>query len=192
MQNAPTKKRPTVKGKIDEIIYAQVGYGEDLLHAIWDVCKENDVKTGVLLDATGCMKNLRVHAIAAEPGQPAGIHYEDVPGCLEVSAHGIIGMGWVDKSIKAEDIPGLIRSSYDTGFGAAGFVEHGSPYAHIHIVGSSPKRTICGHLIEGSFTATQYFELIIAKVSGVLLKAKYDSRGYPDGYTHELVQEHRP
>lgn len=58
----------------------------------------------------------------------------------------------------------MIRDHLDTGFGASGFVEHGSPYAHIHIMGSSPTRTICGHLIEGSFTVTQYFELIIAKV----------------------------
>lgn len=97
-------------------------------------------------------------------------------------------MGWVpDKSVKPEELPGAIRSSHDTGFGAAGFIGHEAPYCHIHITGSSPTRTICGHLLEGSIIATQYFEVVIAKVSGVVLKATWDKGRYPDAYYHELV-----
>lgn len=98
---------------------------------------------------------------------------------MEVTAHGIIGMGWVpDMSVEPEQLPGAIRSSHDTGFGAAGFTGHEAPYCHIHITGSSPTRTICGHLLEGSIIATQYFEVVIAKVSGVALKATFDQTGY--------------
>ncbi|TYO60868.1 DNA-binding protein [Bradyrhizobium hipponense] len=179
-----SKKRPMLKGKIEEVIYAQLGLGDDLLRGIWDVCAQNDVKTGLLLDATGCMRNLRLHAIA--PGAPFGINFAEIPGYVEVSAHGIIGIGSVpDKSVKPP--PEILRSSHETGFGGAGFVGDGAPYCHVHITGSNSKETICGHLLEGSIIGTQYFQIVIAKVSGVVLKATWDKRGYPEGYYHELL-----
>ncbi|WP_439397489.1 PCC domain-containing protein [Bradyrhizobium sp. PMVTL-01] len=178
-----------LKGKIEEIIYAQLEHGEDLLRGIWDVCTQNDVKTGILLDATGCMKNLRLHKISKQPDAPFGVDFAEIPGPLEVSAHGIIGMGWVpDKSLTPQEVPGLIRSSHDTGFGGSGFVGHESPYCHVHITGSSSSQTICGHLLEGSLMATHHFEIVIAKVSGVILRMTWDKRGYPAEYYHELVR----
>ena len=178
-------KGPMVKGKIEEVIYAKLSLGDDLLRSIWDICADNDVKTGILMDATGCLRTLRVHAI--KPGAPFGVEFADIAGALEVSAHGIIGTGALKDSVTPDDIPGLVRSSHDTGFGGAGFAEHGSPYAHIHIVASNEKETICGHLLEGSITATEYFEVVIAKVSGVDLRATWNKSGYLAGYRHELT-----
>lgn len=183
MQNDGAKKRPMLSGKIEEVIYAQLERGEDLLRGIWDICKQNDVKTGILLDATGCMKNLRLHTISKQPDAVYGVDFAEIPGSLEVSAHGIIGMGWLlDRSVTPE--PGLIRSSHETGFGGAGFVGHETPYCHIHITSSSSSQTICGHLLEASIVATQYFEVVIAKVSGVILRATWDK----SGYYHELAR----
>ncbi|QQN65409.1 DUF296 domain-containing protein [Bradyrhizobium diazoefficiens] len=178
--------RKMLSGKIEEVIYAQLERGEDLLRGLWDVCKLNDVKTGVLLDATGCLNEVRVHKISHDPEHAMGVDFAEIPGYLEVSAHGIIGMGWVpDKSLTPP--PGLIRSSYDTGFGGAGFVGHETPYIHVHITASSSSQTICGHLLEGSHVTSQYFTVAIAKVSGVVLRATWDNRDYPAGYYHELV-----
>ncbi|QQN65439.1 DNA-binding protein [Bradyrhizobium diazoefficiens] len=187
MQKDAVKKRPMLSGKIEEVIYAQLERGEDLLRGIWDVCTQNDVKTGILLDATGCLNEVRVHKISEDPTAFAGVDFPEIPGYLEVSAHGIIGMGWVpDKSVTPP--PGLIRSSHDTGFGAAGFVGHETPYCHIHITASSSSQTICGHLLEGSTVCSQYFEVVIAKVSGVILKAVWEKGEYPAAYYHELLQ----
>ena len=143
-------KRQMLSGKIEEVIYARLERGEDLLRALWDICKQNDVKTGVLLDATGSMEKVRVQRFPHEP-RPGntGIDYVEIPGHLEVSAHGIIGMGWVpDKSVTPP--PELMREG-DTGFGSmAGFEGHETPYFHVHITVSSASQTVCGHLLEGS------------------------------------------
>ncbi|MCK1352704.1 DNA-binding protein [Bradyrhizobium sp. CW7] len=179
-------KRQILSGKIEEIIYAPIERGEDLLRGIWDICGQKDVKTGLLLDATGCLNQVRVHKISEDPNAIFGIDFAEIPGYLEVSAHGIIGTGWLaDKSITPE--PGLIRTKHDTGFGAAGFVGHETPYCHVHITASNSSQTICGHLLEGSTVASQYFEVVIAKVSGVLLRAAYDKGAYPANYYHELL-----
>ncbi|MCK1641359.1 hypothetical protein IVA95_28280 [Bradyrhizobium sp. 157] len=97
--------RKTLSGKIEEVIYAQPG--EDHLRALWDICKTHDVKTGLLLDATGTMDTVRVQRFPHEPRSgSAGIDMVQIPGQLEVSAHGIIGMGWMPD--KSATIPGRI------------------------------------------------------------------------------------
>ncbi|OCK53829.1 DUF296 domain-containing protein, partial [Bradyrhizobium sp. LMTR 3] len=178
-------------GKIEEVIYAQLERGEDLLRALWDICKQNDVKTGVLLDATGSLDNARVMRLPHQPRDDNfGVDFVDIPGPLELSAHGIIGMGWVpDKSV----LPPAFPHPEDTGFGPAGFVGHETPYFHVHVTVTSASQTVCGHLLEGSYTgrdeknivnaSRSHFTVAIAKVSGVILKATWDKTGY----YHELV-----
>src|SRR5438105_2339231 len=96
-------QRPMLSGKIEEVIYARLHRGEDLLRALWDICRQNHVKTGILLDATGTMDTLRVMRYPHMPQEARddylGIDFVELPGPLEVSAHGLIGLGWVpDKS----------------------------------------------------------------------------------------------
>ncbi|OSJ05651.1 PCC domain-containing protein [Bradyrhizobium canariense] len=177
--------RKMISGKIEEIIYAQLEEGEDLLRALWDICKQKDVKTGVLLDVTGYMRKVRVQR---EPHEPrpgtgiAGIDFVEIPGGLEVSGHGIIGMGWVpDESIKPS--PALTRGGGHTGFGGGGWEGHKTPYIHVHLTVTNASQTVCGHLMEGSYVGTGYFTVAIAKVSGVILRATFDK----SGYYHELV-----
>lgn len=189
-----------LSGKLEEVIYATLEPGEDLLRGLWDICRQNDVKTGVLLDATGAMDKVRVMKISKEPRTDNhGCDYIEIPGPLEVSAHGIIGVGWVpDKSVTPP--PSLIRSRHDTGFGAAGFEGHEAPYFHVHITVTNIYETVCGHLLEGSPVCHRYpgqhyrrqpgeesvgyFTVAIAKVSGVILRATWDQ----SGYYHELVK----
>lgn len=185
-------KRQMVSGKFEEIIYARLERGEDLLRALWDICKQNDVRTGVLLDATGSMDTVRIMRYPHMPQGPRddylGIDFVELPGPLEVSAHGIIGMGWVpDNSMRPP--PAITRFSEETGFGAAGFEGHEAPYFHVHITSSSASQTVCGHLLEGSCTSSSakhegevhcvsHFSVAIAKVSGVVLRATWDKTGF--------------
>jgi predicted DNA-binding protein with PD1-like motif len=192
MQKDSLNKRQMIKGKLDEVIYARLERGEDLLHALWDICRQNDVRTGVLLDVTGSLDNARIMRIPEHPRDDNfGVDFVDVPGPLEVSGHGIIGMGWVlDKSVTPPHFPGGL----DTGFGPAGFLGHEAPYLHVHITVSSSTQTVCGHLLEGSYTgrddknivnaSRSHFTVAIGKVSGAILRATWDETGY----FHDLVQ----
>jgi predicted DNA-binding protein with PD1-like motif len=191
-----SKTRHMRSGKIEEIIYARLDRGEDLLRALWDICRQNDVKTGVLLDATGSMDTVRLQRFSHMPQEARedylGIDFVDIPGPLEVSAHGIIGMGWVPDPSVTPPLA-LTRGGGHTGFGAGGFEAHETPYCHVHITVSSASQTVCGHLLEGSYTARDdrnecnplsHFTVAIAKVSGLVLKATYDETGF----YHDLVK----
>ncbi|MCK1758977.1 DNA-binding protein [Bradyrhizobium sp. 137] len=195
MQKDNMKKRPMLRGKIEEIIYAQLEAGEDLLRALWDICRQNDVKTGILLDATGSMAKVRIQRYPHEPreGGIESIDFVEIPGPLEVSAHGIIGIGWVPvKSVTPS--PALTRGGGHTGFGAGGWEGHESPYLHVHITVSSASQTVCGHLMEGSLLnltnhngkadVPSHFTVAIAKVSEVILRATFDK----SGYYHDLIR----
>ncbi|PJG50351.1 hypothetical protein CVM73_36845 [Bradyrhizobium forestalis] len=190
------KDRQTCSGKFEEIIYARLEPGDDLLRALWEICKKHDVKTGILLDATGSMHNVIVQRFPHQDHGGAGIDVVNIPGPLEVSAHGIIGMGWApDKSVTP---PSVVAPPGVTGFGFGGFAGHEAPYCHVHITVSSASQTVCGHLMEGSLLhgipkevdpitrrgeVPEHFTVAIAKVSGVVLRATWDKTGY----YHELV-----
>ncbi|MGY2843529.1 putative DNA-binding protein with PD1-like motif [Bradyrhizobium sp. USDA 4509] len=199
MQN-DHKKRQVLKGKIEEVIYAEILPGEDFLQAVWDICKENDIKTGLLLEATGYLMNLRIHRYPHErrPGTGfGGVDFTDITGSqgFEITATGIIGLGWVpDKSVTPG--PVLTRLGGHSGFGAIGFEGHETPYANINVVGTNAAETVCGHLMEGcpSYSPAEdhpewdpdvptHFTIVIAKVSGPLLRATLDRKGF----YHELV-----
>lgn len=186
------KNRQMHSGKIEEVVYARLEPGEDLLRALWDICAQKDIKTGILLDATGSMQRVKVMRYPHEPVKGLrGIDYVDIRGPLEVSAHGIIGMGWVpDESVKPDPI--WTRAGA-TGFGAAGFVGHGDPYFHVHITVSSSSQTVCGHLMEGSpidevvhnrrNDVPTHFSVAIAKVSGLVMRATFEK----NAYYHDIV-----
>ncbi|MGY4408156.1 PCC domain-containing protein [Bradyrhizobium sp. USDA 3315] len=192
------KNRQTLSGKVEEIIYARLEPGDDLLRALWEICKKHDVKTGILLDATGSMKNCVLQRFPHESHGGAGIDVVDVQGPLEVSAHGIIGMGWVpDESVTPH--PAIARKG-TTGFGFGGFEGHETPYCHVHVTVTSASETVCGHLMEGSLlnpkpypdkidpiskrgNVPEHFSVAIAKVSGVILRATFDK----SGYYHDIV-----
>ncbi|MDF0523245.1 DUF296 domain-containing protein [Bradyrhizobium yuanmingense] len=180
------KERQSFSGKIEEVIYARLEHGEDLLRALWDICEKHDVKTGVLLDATGTLDTVRLMRPPHQPRKGTdGIDMVQMPGYLEVSAHGLIGMGWVPGP--SVQLPPAFMTEIDTGFGAAGFVGHKTPYCHVHITVTNSSETVCGHLMEGSTVCRNsydgkaevptHFSVVIAKVSGVILRANMDMRG---------------
>ena len=40
-------------GKVEEIIFARFQPGEDILYALYVICKQKDIRTGVILDGSG-------------------------------------------------------------------------------------------------------------------------------------------
>ena len=183
------------RGKIEEIIYARLDPGADLMLSLHEVCKQENVTTGVVMDITGSMANLYIQHIpaldykviadisSAVDMEPMFLHVE---GPLEVSGHGLIGEGWA---------PG-VEPPDPRGFFYATFKEHGDPYFHVHIVGTNADETVCGHLMEGSkITGTammpgdaSHFTVVIAKVSGVHLRGVWDQKeGQPTTFHHEFV-----
>lgn len=186
-------KRPMLSGKIEEVIYAQLTAGEDLLPALWDICRQSDVKTGVLLSATGNLGKVRVMRISNQPRKDNwGVDFVEIPGPLQMSATGIIGTGWVPDNLIPP--PEFSRHYADTGFGSAGFEGHETPYFHCYITVTGISGTVCGHLLQGSpiggvhwdggTDVPSHFTVAIAKVSGVILRATYDKTGY----YHELIR----
>lgn len=188
-------KRNMVSGKFEEVIYARLEAGEDLLPALWDICRQNNVKTGILLNATGNMSKLRLTQISREPRKDNwGVDFVEIAGPMQMTMTGLIGMGWVpDESLRIPP-PEFSRHYADTGFGSGGFEEHGDPYFKVNITAMGVSGTaVCGHLLQGSYTGTvnwngtatvpSHFSVAIAKVSGVVLRAVYDKTGY----YHELV-----
>lgn len=143
----------------------------------------------MLLDATGSMETVRLQRFPHQARKgSSGIDIVEILGQLEVSAHGIIGLGWSpDKSVTVPQE--LVPFSH----GPNSLVEHEGPYCHVHIVVSSASQTVCGHLMEGSqicrntwngkAKAPSHFSVAIAKVAGVILRATYDRTGY----YHDIV-----
>lgn len=186
------KKRLGMKGKIEQIIYVRLEAGEDFADALWDICKEYEIKTGVLLDATGNFARVRLMRISRTPQiDNWGVDFLEIPGPLQVSATGILGTGWVPDNLPPS--PAHRRHYPDTGFGAGGYQGHETPYFKINITVTNAYETVCGHLLQGSLIGTvnhagkaevpSHFTVAIAKVSGVILRATYDKTGF----YHDLV-----
>ncbi|OSI71038.1 PCC domain-containing protein [Bradyrhizobium canariense] len=116
-----------MRGKIEEIIYVRLEAGEDFVHALWDICKEYDIKTGVLLDATGNFAKVSLMRISRNPSRDNwGVDFLEIPGPVQVSATGILGTGWVPENLPP---PPASHCNYpDTGFGPGGFEGQDTPY----------------------------------------------------------------
>lgn len=188
-------QRHMCSGKFEEVIYARIEAGEDLLPALWDICRQNNVKTGILLNATGNLAKLRLTQIAREPTiHNHGVEFIEIPGPLQMTMTGVIGMGWLPDESMRTPPPGFLRHHADKDFGFGGFEGHEDPYFKVNITAMNVSGTaVCGHLLQGSMTGSvnwdggtsvpSHFTVAIAKVSGVVLRAVWDKTGY----YHELV-----
>lgn len=196
-------KRLSVSGKIEEVIYTRLMPGDDLLHAIWEVIEEYDIKTGVILEGSGALTEFRCQHFPDNPKTtkfPIDIITMDGP--LEASIKGTIGTLQIDDDVDPNlpslpgnypTIPGELETIEDK-WSMAGSPngKNGAPYVHAHVTCTNNSRTITGHLMPGSTieslmqgsTTPSHFTLVIAKVSGVKLINKYDK----NGYYHDIVK----
>jgi predicted DNA-binding protein with PD1-like motif len=181
-------------GKLDDIIYAQLDAGADLMNSLHEVCKSEDIKTGVIMSITGALANAHLqHFPDLIPVQPRydvldmdqmAPFFLKMEGPLEVSGHGIIGEGWA---------PG-VEPPDPRGFFHLSFKGHGEPYIHVHLVATNSEQTICGHLMEGSAIKGRpgdlsHFTVVIAKMSGVRLQAFIAREDEKTTWHHTLTAE---
>lgn len=176
----------SVAGKMEAVIYARLAPGADVYRELKRVCKEHDIRTGVVMTITGALDKARVQLLTtdiAETGSPLVV---DIPGPIEVSGHGLIG------TMRQNNSGGLFEAE-----------EAGSAYLHVHVTltagtGANLK-TVCGHMLEGCTVRSRHpishFTIVIGKVSGVALDLVMDREhvlpGYPQGYRyHALTATH--
>lgn len=182
-------------GKIEEIIYARFEPGEDILQALFDICVEKDIKTGIILEGSGAVKQFRYQHFPKVPETcPLAIEICTMEGPCEISLKGTIGTYvcgdkespyYIPKMIPT--IPDIVETEQDKWNLAGSMNGNGTPYIHAHCVATNKDYTACGHLMPGTYVEVAkgsgvencpaHFTVIIAKVSGVVLENITDEIG---------------
>lgn len=185
--------RLSKSGKLDEIIYTRLEPGDDILEAIFEICAEHEIRTGVILDGSGALANLKFQRF---PRNPALLKFPidlvELDGPLEVSLRGTIGTmafgeGSDDYMEAFPVLPGIVDTQSDK-FRVMGTPNGDqTPYIHAHISASNSETTVVGHLMPGSRVLVNglgdqsevpsHFTLVIGKVTGVELLNRVDTIG---------------
>lgn len=185
-------KRLVKSGKVEEIIYARFEPGEDILQALYEICAEYDIKTGVILDGSGAAMNFTYqHFPINSKMVPTNVTIGTMEGKCEISLQGTIGTTVCQNYSKGSNpdsivdnmlpfIPGVLDDHLQKWHWLGSENGPGTPYIHAHCTASNKDFTVCGHLMPGTTVASgdpkkpSHFTVVIAKVSGVELQATYD------------------
>lgn len=187
--------------KIDEIIYARFQPGEDILLALYDICVQKNIKTGIILDGSGSAVDFTYQHFPINAKLcPTNVSIGTMEGKCEISLHGTIGTTVCNLPEGADPdsavegvlptIPGILDTNLDKWRWTGSMGGAGTPYIHAHCVASNKDYTVCGHLMPGTKVASgdpnkpSHFTVIIAKTSGVELQATYD---HEIGFYQNLV-----
>ena len=196
-------KRLIKSGIIEEVIFARLEPGEDVLLALYDICIEKDIKSGIILDGSGSVVNFTYQHMPKNPKLiPTSVTIGTMEGRAEFSLHGTIGTAAYNPEdgktpeeiaeVYLPTIPGVLDTAMDKWRWSATMNGPGTPYVHAHCVASNKDFTVCGHLMPGTKVASgdpaknkpSHFTVIIAKVSGLELQQTYD---YKLGSYHNLI-----
>jgi predicted DNA-binding protein with PD1-like motif len=156
-----------VVGQLGRVVLAQFDKDEDLMEGIFKIVKDQKIRTGYIASITGALRKARVQRFPENPTPEVPTVTVDLPGPLEVSGHGIIGI------VEAPE-------QGDRPFALSGNV-HGEPYVHVHLTATSVRETICGHLMKGgspvnSFHPVSHFTIFIVEVLGAELQIRCDEQ----------------
>jgi len=159
-----------------KIVYAHLEPGEDLYQALMEVVETEDIKTGLVMDITGGLTEVRLsmptHGYLRHKHVPGVI---EMDGLSEVSGHGIIGRGMADWSFP---------------FGGIENVKD-KPYLHVHLSVTAQGVSHTGHLIDGCRVmgnpdeAPSHFTVVLAEVDGVNLE--FHATEKTERYRHGLA-----
>lgn len=170
-----------VKARMTEIIWAQLDRDGDLYDEIMEICRREDIKSGVVLNIVGGLKKARLSMPVNETDSDTPPGVLELEGMMECCGFGTIGQT-VD-TYDSESVSGI-------------YYEAGTPNLHVHVTVTQAGRTYMGHLIKGcqvrSLHQKSHFTIVLAKTEGALLKfgvSKERTAKYPDGIPiHELVE----
>lgn len=180
-------------GKIEEVIFARFEPGEDILQALYEICVEKDIRTGIILDGSGSAVDFTYQHFPINPKMvPTNVTIGRMEGKCEISLQGTIGttVCRLQEGSTAEDViagmfptvEGVLDTNLDKWHMVGSMSGPGTPYIHAHCVASNKDFTVCGHLMPGTKVASgdktkpSHFTVIIAKVSGVELQATIDQQ----------------
>lgn len=181
-------ERLVKSGKIEEIIYARLLPGEDILLALYEICREHNIKTGVILDGSGAGVDFTYQHFPINPKfVPTNVTIGTMEGKCEMSLQGTIGTtvcelteGSDPEDVVAGMFPtidGYLGSNSDKWHMIGSMGGPGTPYIHAHCVATNKDYTVCGHLMPGTRVASgdpnkpSHFTVVIAKVSGLEWRA---------------------
>ena len=167
------------KAKLSEVIWAQLDADGDLYDEIMEICRRENIQSGVVLSIVGGLRKARLSMpiSGSDPEAPPGVL--ELSGMMEVSGHGTIGRT-ID-TYDSEAITGIVY-------------EAGTPNLHIHITVTQAGRTYMGHLIKGcqvrSLHKKSHFTIVLARTEGAVLDfrvSKETTAKYPKGIPiHDL------
>lgn len=178
-------------GKIEEVVFARFEPGEDILAALYEICEEKDIKSGIILDGSGSAVDFTYQHFPINPKfAPTNVVIGTMEGKCEISLQGTIGTT-VCNLAEGVNQDEVVDGMFPTIEGYLGNTEqkwhmigsaagHGTPYIHAHCVATNKDYTVCGHLMPGTKVASgdpkkpSHFTVIIAKISGVELQATID------------------
>jgi predicted DNA-binding protein with PD1-like motif len=170
-----------VKARMGEIIWAQLDPDGDLYDEIMEICRRENIASGVVLNIVGGLRKARL-------SMPVNAtDFEAPPGVLELEGMmECAGFGTIGQTVDTYDSEGVSGILY----------EAGTPNLHIHLTVTHAGRTYMGHLIKGcqvrSLHEKSHFTIVLAKTEGALLRfgvSKERTEKYPKGIPiHDLVE----
>lgn len=170
------------KASMGEVIWAQLEPDADLYLEIMNICRRENIRSGVILNIVGGLRcaRLSMPITATDAETPPGII--ELEGMMECSGVGTIG---------------ITRDTYDSSQVSGIIYNEGEPNLHIHLTVTHAGKTYMGHLIEGCLVRSvhpiSHFTIVLAKTEGALLNFRVSeekTEKYPMGIPiHDLVQE---
>ena len=171
-------------GKMDAVIFARLEPHADLYRELKRLCKEHDIRAGVVMTITGALEKARLQLMDTSSVKTGTPRIVELMGPFEASGHGIIGR------FREGNSGGIFNGE-----------EAGSAYLHVHLTVTlgcgEDAMTYCGHLVEGctvrSHHALSHFTIVLGKVAGVQLDLAVDREavmpGYEDGLRYHALTE---
>ncbi|MBE0477683.1 DNA-binding protein [Candidatus Aerophobetes bacterium] len=78
-------------GKVEDIIFLRLDYGDDIHKSVEEVAKKEDIQTGVIICAFGTVDKARMHSITHTDFPPRDDQFLDFYGPIEIAGiHGVI------------------------------------------------------------------------------------------------------
>lgn len=170
------------KARMGEVIWAQLSPDGDLYDEIMEICRRENIRSGVVLNIVGGLRKARLSMPVSNTDFEAPPGVFELEGMMEAQGIGTIG---------------ITVDTYDSE-GTSGIIyEAGTPNLHIHLTVTHAGKSYMGHLIKGcivrSLHPKSHFTIVLAKTEGALLNFKVSeerTERYPRGIPiHELVQE---
>lgn len=170
------------KAQMGDIIWAQLDRDADLYQEIMEICRREDIRSGVVLNIVGGLRKARLSLPLTSTSAEAQPGILELEGMME--AQGVGTIGYSADTYDSEEKSGIVYHA-------------GEPNLHIHLTITHEGKSYMGHLLEGcivrSLHPRSHFTIVLAKTPGALLNFRVSeekTETYPNGIPiHDLVQE---